>query len=303
MTGAHGQASAEYAGLLALAALLGAGLALIAGPPLLGAIRDALVSVISGHARAPVSQRAGAADIADVQSALLPDPDVLTPDAALLSLTRRHGSDGAEAIADALLLDAARTTAPWLGRQRVYRAWTQLAGGPYELPSEPEGDHDVETPTGRPVVTWIGVSAQRRAVAAAFAHRTSATALGLEVVSMIPGAKLARGAAAVGARRVGQAVLEHVPEAVHAVRTGSSVVELVGSGGASDVPAGLRSGDVIVEWTVHRTPWRDGHPDDGPRAAVGRGIDLLPPAQDYEHVVYLRPHQGGLEIVAERWAR
>jgi hypothetical protein len=302
MTGAHGQASAEYAGLLALAALLGAGLALIAGPPLLGAIRDALVAVLSGESRTPASERASAADIADVQSALVPGADALTPDAALLALGRRHGSAGADEIADALLLDAARIAAPWLGRPRIYRAWTQLAGAPYAPAPRRTRDHDVETPTGQPVVTWISVSAQRRAVATALAHHTSATALGLEIVSIIPGAQLARGAAAVGARRVGQAVLEHLPEAVHAARTGSDVVDLV-SGDGSDVPAGLRAGDVVVEWTVHRTPWRDGQPDDRPRVAVGRGIDLLPPAQDYEHVVYLRPHPGGLEIVAEQLAR
>ena len=302
MTGAQGQASAEYSGLLALAALLGAGLALIAGPPLLGAIRGALAAVLSGQSRTPAAAHASAADIADVQSALLPGADTLTPDAALLALGRRHGPAAAAELANALLLDAARAVAPWLGRPRVYRAWTQLAGGPYELAPGRAGDHDVETPTGPPVVTWISVSTQRRAVAAALAHHTSATALGWEVVSMIPGARLARGAAAVGVRRAGQAVLEHLPEAVHAARTGSGFVGLV-SGEGSDVPAGLRAGDVVVEWTVHRTPWRDGRPDDRPRSAVGRGIDLSPPARDYEHVVYLRPHPGGLEIVAERLAR
>jgi hypothetical protein len=302
MIGAHGQASAEYAGLLALAALVGAGLALIAGPSLPGAIRDALISVLSGRPGAPASPPIGAADIADVQSALLPGADALTPDAALISLARRHGSDGAEAVADAVLLDAARAAAPWLGRQRAYRAWTTLGGGPYELPPEPAGDHDVEAPTGRAVVTWVGVSAQRRAVTAALAHHTNLTALGLEVVSMIPGARLARGAAALGAQRLDQALFERAPEAVHAARTGSGIVDLV-SGDDAEVPAGLRAGDVVVEWAVHRTPWRDGHPDDGPRVAVGRAIDLLPPAQDYEHVVYLRPRQGGLEVIAERWAR
>lgn len=302
MTNTHGQASAEYAVLLGLAALLGAGLALIAGPPLLGAIRDAVAAALSGGSQAPVATHAGAADIADVQSALLPGADALTPDAALLALERRHGSAEAGEIARALLLQAARTTAPWLGRVRIYRAWTQLGGGPYDPAPAGAGNHDVETPTGAPVVTWISVSAQRRAVAAALAHHTSPTALGLEVVSMIPGARLARGAASVGAKRVGQAVLEHLPEAVHAARTGSGVAELV-SDEERDVPAGLRAGDVVVEWTVHRTPWRSGHADHHLRTAAGRGIDLLPPARDYEHVVYLRPQPSGLEVVAEQLAR
>ncbi len=302
MTSAQGQASAEYAALLGLAALLGAGLALIAGPPLLGAIRDALAVVLSGHAQAPASTHAEPADIADVQSALLPGADALTPDAALLALERRHGSAEAGQIVDALLLDAARAAAPWLGRTRTYGSWTQLAGGPYDAVAAGSGDHDVETPTGAPVVTWITVSVQRRAVADALAHHTSASALGLDVVSMIPGARLARGAAALGAQKVGQAVLEHLPEAVHAARTGSGVAALA-AGEEGGVPAGLRAGDVIVEWTVHRTPWRDGHPDDHVPAEVGRGIDVLPPVQDYEHVVYLRPQPSGLAVVGERLAR
>ena len=69
------------------------------------------------------------------------------------------------------------------------------------------------------------------------------------------------------------------------------------------MPAGLRAGDVIVEWPVHRTPWRDGRADDHVPAEVGRGIDLLPPVQDYEHVVYLRPQPSGLGVVGERLAR
>lgn len=47
MTTAGGQASAEYAGLLGLAALLGATLALVVAPPLLGAVRDALAAALS----------------------------------------------------------------------------------------------------------------------------------------------------------------------------------------------------------------------------------------------------------------
>ena len=50
VTGVHGQASVEYAGLLALAAVLGATLALIAGPPLVHAVRNALTAVLTSHA-------------------------------------------------------------------------------------------------------------------------------------------------------------------------------------------------------------------------------------------------------------
>ena len=88
MTAVTGQASVEYAGLLGLAAVLGAALALVAGPPLLGAVRNAFVAALSGRAHSPAPVVAGAADIADVQSALLPTTDGLTPDAALLALGR-----------------------------------------------------------------------------------------------------------------------------------------------------------------------------------------------------------------------
>ena len=303
MTGAQGQASVEFAGLLALAVVLGASVALIAGPPLAGAVRSALVAVLSRASSPPAAApRVSAADIADIQAALLPGGDAQSPDAALLALERRHASDDAASVADAVLLDAARAAAPWLGAPRAYGAWTQLGSGPYEPVRANPGGRDVETPTGPPVVSWIGITAQRTAVADALAHHTSPAAIGLEVISMIPGARLARTAAAAGADRVVQAALEHAPEAVHAVNTGSGVVDLVeGEGG--DVPPGLRAGDVIVEWPVHRSAWRDGRRYEAPPVAVGRGIDLLPPAQDYEHVVYLRPRAGGLAIVAERWAR
>src|SRR6185312_5990269 len=115
MTAVTGQASVEYAGLLGLAAALGAALALVAGPPLLGAVRNAFIAALSVRAHSPAPILAGAADIADVQSALLPTADGLTPDAALLALGQRHSDEDAHELADSLLLAAARATAPWLG--------------------------------------------------------------------------------------------------------------------------------------------------------------------------------------------
>ena len=132
MTAVTGQASVEYAGLLGLAAVLGAALALVAGPPLLGAVRNAFIAAISGRAHSPAPVVAGAADIADVQSALLPTADGLTPDAALLALGQRHSEEDAHVLADSLLLAAARATAPWLGEARTYRAWIRPQDGPYE---------------------------------------------------------------------------------------------------------------------------------------------------------------------------
>ena len=139
--------------------LLGAGLALIAGPPLAGgASRRARGRPLAGIAQAPASTHAEPADIADVQSALLPGADALTPDAALLALESRHGSAEAGQIVDALLLDAARAAAPWLGRTRTYGAWTPPAATAPTTPMAADsGDRDVEAPTGAPVVAWITV--------------------------------------------------------------------------------------------------------------------------------------------------
>ena len=118
---------------------------------------------------------------------------------------------------------------------------------------------------------------------------------------MIPGARLARGAAAAGARRVVRAGLEHLPEAVHAARTGWGN-ELADSDGG-DVPAGMRAGDVIIEWPVHRSVWRRGREDASPRVAVGRGIALLPPAQDYRTSSTCDLAPAASPSSPSRWAR
>jgi hypothetical protein len=300
MTGVNGQTSVEYAGLLAVAAVLGAGLALVAGPPLLYAVRSALVAVLSGQTHSPAPVDASAADIADVESALVPSADALTPDAALLALGRRHRSGRAEEVADALLLDAARRAAPWLGRPRAYRAWTSLEGGPYTLADDPAGDRDQESPAGPPFVTWVTVAAQRRALAAAFAHHTSATRIAVDVIGMIPGARLVREAAAAGASRVARFAVERLPQAVDTAHKGLSVIELVeGEDSDGDVPAGMRAGDVVVGWPVHRTFRRGAHAAQAPRAGLARGLGAHPPVRDYWHLVYLRPGASGLEILAE----
>ena len=116
MRALSGQASVEYAGLLALAAVLGAALALIAGPPLAEAIRNAIAAVLSGQARRPATAIASAADIAAVHSVLDSPQEAMTPDVALLALRSRHGEAGAVEVANSLLLAAAHDAVPWLGR-------------------------------------------------------------------------------------------------------------------------------------------------------------------------------------------
>ena len=254
MIGVHGQASVEYAGLLALAAVLGAALALIAGPPLVGVVRGALAAVLSGGAPAPPAVHASAADIADVQAALGPARMRSRP--TPLSWRSPGGTDQlhADEVADAVLLDAARVAAPWLGGRRTYPDPGRPASeqAPSEAAPETAADRDVETPTGAPLVTWVGISAQREAVASALTRHASAVDVGLEVFSMIPGARLARGAAAAGAGRV---VLEQgwstCPTSTRRERELGAIELADGDGG--DVPAGMRAGDVIIEWPVHRS--------------------------------------------------
>ena len=158
---AAGQASVEYAGLLGIAAVLGAALALTAGPPVAGALRDAFASALSRGAAGSHQIVAGAADIADVQSALLPGEDARTPAAALVALGRRHAAAQADEVASAVLLGAALATAPWLGASRTYRAWSGRDDGPYKPMTTTSGDRDVEQPTGAPVALWVTVAAQR----------------------------------------------------------------------------------------------------------------------------------------------
>jgi hypothetical protein len=154
----------------------------------------------------------------------------------------------------------------------------------------------VETPTGSPVVRWITLAAQRRELAAAFAHHTSATALALDTLAMIPAGGLARAArAATG--RAERAFLQRLPRAAGAVGAASDVIATAGAG-EGGVPAGMRVGDVVVAWPVHRTFWRRGHED--PEPLIDYGVaGSHPPPHDYVHVVFLRPGAGGLAIAAE----
>jgi hypothetical protein len=286
MTAIGGQASVEYAGLLGLAAVLGAALALVAGPPVLGALRNALVAALSGTAHRPTAVVASAADIADVQSALLPTGKALTPDATLLALAQRHGMARAREVADALLLVEARSAVPWIGTGRTYRAWERPEDGPYE-PTAPtvSGDRDVETVTGTPVVTWITLAERQRALAAALAHHTSASAVALDLVGVVPFGKLLVPSGVAGVRALVKVVLEDVPDGVELLHRGSKFVELAHSA-EDEVPPEMRAGDVVIAWPVERTFWRDGRSERTPAIA-------------YEHRVVLRPGTRGLRLIAE----
>jgi hypothetical protein len=294
MTGIEGQASAEYAGLLALAAILGATLALIAGPPLANAVRDALAAAFSGAPRVQLSAGAGAADIADVQASVSGDDDALSPDAALLALARRHGRERAAAISDALVLEAALDVAPWIRAPHTYRAWKTFADGPYEEADAPgHGDRDLESPAGPPAVAWITVAQQRRALASLLAHHTSLTSLVMDVLPGTGGLRLFR-----GARRITHITADRLPRAVDDIVTGTEVVDLIAADHGG-VPPGARAGDVIVAWPAHRTFWRDGYEDPSAVVDLGDHLGRHAAPQDYRHIVYFRPGPNGLRVIGE----
>jgi hypothetical protein len=299
MTAVTGQASVEYAGLLGLAAVLGAALALVAGPPLAGAVRNAFIAALAGRAHDPAPLVPGAADIADVQSALLPTADGLTPEAVLLALRQRHSDEDAHELVDSLLLAAARATAPWLGGTRTYRAWIRPQDGPYEpMAGDVDGDRDVESASGPPAVAWVTLEAQRKALAAALAHHTNRVDVGLDLVGLIPFGKLAGWTFDAAAHPVATGLVTTLPKAMERGRDVSDAIGVVhpDDGG---VPAGMRAGDVVVSRPVHRTYWRSGESDPAPRAYVGHGHEPVPLWRDYVHLVVLRPGDNGLAVISE----
>ena len=285
MTGAQGQASAEYAALLAVAAVLGASLALIAGPPLASGLRSALAGALAASMGTSALAVPTAADVADVQSALLPGDAAVTPDAALLALERRHGKETAEALASVVLLGAARAFVPWLGRRRTYRAWIHVADGPYVSTGATADDRDVEEPTGSPTVTWVTVGDQRRAMTTATAHHTSAMAIALDLAGVVPG-----GGDRARCRRRGTAGARPADAAAESDRPGTQRATASSTCSTSTATRSRRAccpGDVEVAWPVHRTFWRHGRIDPAPRITLGSVTSPLT-ASDYWHRVYLR---------------
>jgi hypothetical protein len=299
MSATHGQASVEWAGLLALAAVLGAALGLIAGPPLVHTIREALRAAFLTSAPAETSPPT-AADIADVQAALSPREEAMSADAALLALARRHGGGRAEAVADAILLADAQERSPWIGHARTYRPLLAL-GQRFELPAAGAADHDREEPTGSPDVQWVTVAARAGALAHRLNHHTHLEEVALNAASIVPdGGSIGRVLSETGelAARIGARWLARSQRTIEVAQTGREVLGILQ---ASDggVPGGLLVGDVIVSWPVHRTAWRSGRQEPHPRTDLGHGFGSRELPSDYRHVVYLRPVAGSLAVIGE----
>ena len=64
-------------------------------------------------------------------------------------------------------------------------------------------------------------------------------------------------------------------------------------------PPGMRAGDVVVAWPVHRTAWREGRVDPAPMRFDPHGFGSVPLVQDYLHLVFLRPGARGLAVIAQ----
>ncbi len=252
---------------------------------------------MSRGASTPAPVSVSAADVADVESALLPGGDAQTPDAALVGLGRRHGVAQAAEVAEQLLLGAARATTPWLGAGRRYRAWMHRDDGPYKSVDAATGDLDVEQPTGPPVVQWVTVAAQHRAVAAALAHHANPVGIALDIVSLIPTAGVASVLRRLGARPFEQLAVIRARDALDKARITADAIELVESDDG-DLPPGMRTGDVVVAWPVHRTAVRDGRIDPAPRIDSD-GFGSVRLIQDYVHLVFLRATAGGLAVIAQ----
>ena len=218
MTGVEGQASAEYAGLLGARRRTRRHARTHRRATARPCCAATPWSPFSRDRRAePLPAVAGAADIADVQSAVSGD-DALTPDAALLALTRRHGPSERRTISDALVLDAALGAAPWMRKPHAYRAWKRFSDGPYR--EMPRRSTAIATSSLRPrnrAVAWITVAEQRRMLASLFAHHTSFAALVMDVLPGSAGLKLFR-----GARRMTQIATDRLPRAVDDLVTGTS---------------------------------------------------------------------------------
>ena len=212
-----------------LAAVLGASLALIAGPPLASGLR----SVLACSPRQDASGRRApavvtAADIADVQSALLPGDAAVTPDAALLALERRHGREAAEALASSVLLGAARASVP-LARQRAGRIAPGSTSQTVHTSARarPRARPRCRGPDGSsPSATWVTVGDQRRAITAAAAHHTSAPAVALDLAAR--GARSAESCeTSPPGARLERAQVTLLPRAIDRARSGDGVVNLV----------------------------------------------------------------------------
>jgi hypothetical protein len=281
MTGSDGQASVEWVGLMAIAAILGAALALIAGPRLVHAVRDALIAALSGEPARTSARTASVADIADVQSALGSSESALSPDAALLALARRDGRAGALEIADRLVLEAARERAPSLGAPRTLVVHDRPGYAARER-GDTSSDRAVEVPLAPPTATWVTVAAQEQALAGALSHHTDRTEVALDVVGLLPGLKSAREIGEFGIG-VGRWLATRGPKSINRLSTGIEVLDVVRAD-AGGVPGGMLAGDIVVSWPVRRTTWHEGRAE---AASVFRDF------------VYFRPTAGGLAIVGE----
>jgi hypothetical protein len=269
--------------------VIGSGLALIAGPPLVHAVRAGLASALAG-ASSPrrATLVATAADVADVQAALTTTGTAITPDAALLALGRRHDAGESRALADGILLADALRQIPALGGAVTSRPHPQVDHRSAGRVPEGNDDLDVETPSGPATAAWVTTAAQRAALAGVLTHHTDRVdaVVGIASLASVPGTRKLTELGAGGVRFGIRFVIRHGEDTFSDALTGLALADSLDNADEG-VPGGLLAGDVAVSWPVHLTSWHDG---------VERPASA---SSDYRHVVYLRALAGGLAIVGE----
>jgi hypothetical protein len=181
-------------------------------------------------------------------------------------------------------------------RPVTYRAWIYPGDGPYKTAGATASERDIEIPTGPPVVTWVTVGTQRRALAHVLAPGLEPRTVAIDLASMIPAAPLGRALAKAGIGIATRNVLERAPQAIGIASDAREALRLV-TADDGGVPAGMRAGDIVISWPVRRTFPRVGPP--APPVGMELGVGSFSAPSRYVHTVIFRATAAGLQVVAE----
>jgi hypothetical protein len=296
MRSASGQGTVEYIGvLLVVAVLVGA----IAGgfglPGLAAGIASSITRAflgkvgVAGPPREGARLRVSAADRAAfaraVDVTVAPDDRPSLRDVRL-ELIRRHGDARGRAIYRELVLADLRAVVPGLGGATLFATATsgvrqpgvleryQPINGELSLVRPSGADQgELETPIGQPNAHVVTLSEADRAFEDARHPGTSYTGIVLDLLSVFPVTRVARGAvqlARVGARfaKAGRAGGKALSAATNVATLADDADSLAPDASAS--PPGSREGDEIVTWLAGRCPANGGSARQFLRTAVVR---------------------------------
>jgi hypothetical protein len=300
MRSASGQGTVEYIGVLLLVAVL---IGAVAGgfglPRLTADIASSITRAFLGKVgvvespQGAASWRPSAADRAAfaraVDPALSPDDRPSLRDVRL-TLIGQYGDDRGRAVYRELILADLRAAVPGLGGPTLFATATPglRPRGVLErfLPIDsalslvrPAGYDrgEVETPIGPPNAHVVTLSEADTAFEHALHPGTSYTGIALDLLSVLPTARLAKGAAKAfvtlaraGARfaKATRAVGKGLSGATNVATLADDARALAPDAGAS--PPGSREGDEIVTWLATRCPANGGTARQFLRTAVVR---------------------------------